>query len=115
MEDVCYDLCPLGYYSEAETNICLECSQNCLKCSSNIVCTLCDEGNDYYLENNMCVFQSDDPQNPNPPGDGGNSGDPDSGESPDQNGNGEDETPGDDNSSNPLPIVTPYCFLSYLN
>ncbi|CAG9327428.1 unnamed protein product [Blepharisma stoltei] len=48
----CVDKCEDGYYLDLNTQSCLSCLSNCLKCSEENICTICE--NDFVLKNGIC-------------------------------------------------------------
>ncbi|XP_029024628.1 proprotein convertase subtilisin/kexin type 5 [Betta splendens] len=50
--NTCTALCGDSYYLDHDANMCRKCSENCLKCTSNSICTECKQ--DTSLQGNRC-------------------------------------------------------------
>jgi hypothetical protein len=49
----CVDICPIGTYPCPETKKCIDCIENCDKCSNTYKCEKCETG--FLLQNDVCV------------------------------------------------------------
>jgi hypothetical protein len=56
-EDVCYDVCPAGYYLDGSNMVCRKCYKTCGNCSGGSVtdCTSCVVSQKRTLQGNLCV------------------------------------------------------------
>src|SRR5690606_33686593 len=53
----CEKLCPLGYFADNTSNLCIPCPIGCHQCRSQFTCEVCEKGYSYY--NGTCLSVSD--------------------------------------------------------
>jgi len=56
-ELACIDSCPLGYYYDEFGSNCYQCGANCVKCSNDYSCDLCEAGALEIYDDNTCYFE----------------------------------------------------------